>query len=345
MATTRQGKTGLSLWKNQLITKEDPLHVHKILGVLVLCSYIWRLPKVLSYESDMGFRSHPEWTLPTFVLHACLNLTSFKFHIPSLRIKSGGGRIWPEYRLHSLIFGARCIACMAINWYEDYFRIGEPNYTLNYIVVMLTMVAADYASATVRHRSNSIQELSAPPGAKFFFSVMQFMATSAALCGHHRRYDIFFYNLFVIQLTPFTMTLRRKNLVSHTFIVVFYGLMLGYGGYVGLIAVKYDLGVLRLVACMAVLWRLGPFPLKNKYFIWTVMHILLETVFRPVMRNRNDPNNLLEWYHLLDISDLLSLAVLAFGIYRQFAKQITYLFSYEWEKSVKVETEKSVKVD
>lgn len=77
----------------KLVTKEDPLLVHKTLGVLVLSSFAWRLSKTVSYESDMGFASHPEWTIPTFFLHLCLNLSSFEFHIPKQRIKEGG-RIW-----------------------------------------------------------------------------------------------------------------------------------------------------------------------------------------------------------------------------------------------------------
>lgn len=84
-----RGVTGLALWKKKLFTKEDSYHVHKTLGILVLCSYIWRLPKL--GREDMGFRSYPEWTLPTLFLHLCLNLSSFEFHIPALRIKSDGG--------------------------------------------------------------------------------------------------------------------------------------------------------------------------------------------------------------------------------------------------------------
>ena len=301
----------------KLVTKEDPLFVHKALGILALASYAWRLPKVLPYSSDMRFASDPEWTVLTIFLHLCLNLSSFEFHIPSLRIKSDGGRIWSEYRLHSLIFGGRCLVCMAINFYEDYYRL-EPNYRLNYIAVIMTMLAADFVSASVPHHSSTVQDLKASPGARYFFSVMQFFATSAALFGHDRRYSLFFYNLFVVQFTPFLMTLRRKNLVSHNLSVFLYGLMLVYGIFVGLASVRYDLGILRLVACLAAFWRMGPLPMKNKYFIWTVMHLLLEGLFRPVLEK--DPFALVSSSFLMDASDCMTLVVLLHGIYTHYSK-------------------------
>ena len=75
-------------WKKQLITHEDRFHVHKLLGISVLCSYVWRLSLfVLDPESDMGFRTHPELTLPTLLLHFALNASALKFRIPKRRIK------------------------------------------------------------------------------------------------------------------------------------------------------------------------------------------------------------------------------------------------------------------
>lgn len=73
--------------RQKLITHEDPGHVHKILGVTVLASYIWRLSMI--GESDMGFATYPWLTLPTILLHLSLNLTSFIFKIPKRRISSG----------------------------------------------------------------------------------------------------------------------------------------------------------------------------------------------------------------------------------------------------------------
>lgn len=148
---------------------------------------------------------------------------------------------------------------------------------------------------------------------------MQFFATSAALVGHQRMYTLFFYNLFVVQLTPFIMTLRRKNLVSHELNVFLYGLMLAYGFLIGLICVRGDCGIIRLIACVAALWRMGPFPLKNKYVIWTAMHFAMKKLMRPILDD--DQTTLFSCYETIDASDVLSWAVLIFGVYTHFTRR------------------------
>jgi hypothetical protein len=104
----------LSHWKKQLITREDFGHVHKTLGVLCGTSYAWRIAKWGT--SDMGFATHRAWTVPTIVLHTTLTLSAFGFAIPLKRIKSGD-RIWPENRLHSLVFLSRSLALVALYEY------------------------------------------------------------------------------------------------------------------------------------------------------------------------------------------------------------------------------------
>ncbi|KAL7565229.1 hypothetical protein ACA910_016566 [Epithemia clementina (nom. ined.)] len=105
-------------WWQRLVTTEDrPWHVHKTLGLLCLFSMVWRLPLV--GRADLGFASHPQWTLPTIALHFSLNVSSFRFAIPPQRIKTGGYRIWPEYRWHSLIFLCRSLLYMIMVWINN----------------------------------------------------------------------------------------------------------------------------------------------------------------------------------------------------------------------------------
>ena len=77
----------VSRWKAQLITHEDPGHIHKALGVACLTSFAWRLS--MAGERDMGFATHSAWTLPTVLLHGSLTLSSFLFRIPKKRIATG----------------------------------------------------------------------------------------------------------------------------------------------------------------------------------------------------------------------------------------------------------------
>jgi hypothetical protein len=220
-----QSLYGLAAWKKQLITHEDPMHVHKTLGILCLCSYIFRLEQI--GRRDMGFAQFAHLTIPTILLHLSLNLTALVFKIPHRRISSGY-RIWPEYRLHSLVFLSRSLAVMLLYWYEQTYRMEQtPLYDVSLAIVIFGMLAADYASYTQRHyASSTIRDLDAAPFVKFFFSLAQFGVTANILYGLRHRYSMLMLSVIVIQFNAFMMTIRRKNLASHARLVSIYGAML-----------------------------------------------------------------------------------------------------------------------
>eukprot|EP00977_Amphora_coffeiformis_P007100 scaffold1551_cov166-Amphora_coffeaeformis.AAC.5 len=203
---------GITRWIRGLVTKEDPQFIHKLLGVLSLASFTWRLTRV--GDDDMGFDSHPAWTIPTLLLHLALSASSFQFRIPPRRITTDGGRIWPEYRLHSLIFSARSMACIAVHWYEQhYYEVQLPtDYSKNLWIVLACMGAADLASYAVGpFHSNSVRALSAPALAKYFFSVMQFFATAAHLVDSGRRRRRIWTSGAIMVLTACTAALWRMG--------------------------------------------------------------------------------------------------------------------------------------
>ena len=171
-------------WSKKLVTKEDRFHLHKTLGTLCLVSFAWRIVRIdgiTTTDSDMGFLSHPKLTIPTLLLHLALNLSSFEFRIPERRIKTGY-RIWPEYRLHSLVFLCRSLAFPLPQYYENSYGL-PPNYLWNVAIVLGTITAADIASASTKHPSGTIRGFETNPLLKFFFSAVQFHATMACLYG------------------------------------------------------------------------------------------------------------------------------------------------------------------
>jgi hypothetical protein len=280
----------LTAWKRALFTREDPFHCHKVLGILVLLSYLWRFTL---FFDDMAFRSHPKWTVPTIALHWMLTASSFQFKIPQRRIRDGG-RIWPQYRWHALIFTTRYLMFIALYWYEQQNGIG-PNYDMNFVIVIAVMAAADYVTFAVGEdfRSNTIRDLDGPGAIKFAFSIMQFNATAFLIVGI-RSYAMPFYAMFPVQVTPFVGTLRRKGLFTSKFWGAFvYGALL-VGGFV-VQAYQYDIDggermhlFGRSVGLLAALLRLTPFlpsfcwPLQNKFVIWTLMFLIVRQC-RPVV--------------------------------------------------------------
>ena len=311
----------LKLARERLITKDDPLHLHKTLGILALCSFAFRLAHI--GPSDMGFQTYPQWTIPTILLHLCLTLSSFHFNLPKQRI-SYGGRLWPQARLHSAIFVCRSLVVMVLYWIEDHFQL-VPNYTANFFVVLLSMCLADLATWSVgKYKSNTIRDLSAPPSFKYFYSLMQFYATTRILFGM-RRYSVPFVSVVLIQTGAFSATLRRKNLLRHKSNVV---------GYVGALAfvnivTTYDHlafgnvhGAILLLGNFAAMLRMGPslvsndylrHVIHNKYFIWTFIHLLLSKVIRPILESSGDQTNFAKVRWLRYISLLSLIPVLAHG--------------------------------
>lgn len=275
--------TGLSAWKQQLITKEDPMHIHKTLGILCMISYIFRVIQI--GPSDMGFATFPSLTMPTIILHLLLNITSLVFKIPSRRISSGY-RIWPEYRLHSLVFLCRSLAVMTLFWYEQTFQ-KEPNYDYNLAIIMLGLVAADLSSYSQRqYRSSTIRDLDTEPWVKFLFSVAQFCGSANILIGLRYRYSFHMMSVIVVQCNAFMMTIRRKNLAGQSMLVALYGFLL----ITSLVVCTYEYWRVDekvfLTACtiahvsvtqrMAPIWpsSIQPF-VSNKYVVWLTVGLLL----------------------------------------------------------------------
>jgi hypothetical protein len=273
-------------WREKLITKEDIFHHHKVVGILVLIMMLIRFSMV-GQQSDMGFLSHPQFTLPTILLHFLLNSSSFQFHIPARRIKDGG-RIWPEYRLHAAVFAIRSMITIVLYHVERMYH-WSPDYNLNYLIIMGGMLAADTASYSVspKYQSRSVRDLDAHPAVKFFFSLMQFTANAGMLYGL-RRCTLPYLGIFVTQTTPFVATLRRKQVFTSD-----WGGALVYGAFlvVGAVFITQDylndgpktFWTVRSLGQIAALQRMTPLPssfalLQNKYIVWTTAFLLLRHV-------------------------------------------------------------------
>lgn len=91
----------------KLITKEDPLYLHKILGLSALISFFYRYAIVFPSTGTLGMDG--SWfDHTTMVVHMLLSASSLIFAVLQIRILSKPTIIWEEYRLHAIAFTARC---------------------------------------------------------------------------------------------------------------------------------------------------------------------------------------------------------------------------------------------
>lgn len=280
MATKTDGKSYVLQLRERLITHEDPLHFHKTLGILCLLSYAFRF----YHFPAMAFDTHPEWTVPTVFLHFMLPASSFIFKIPAKRIKDGS-RIWPEYRLHSLIFTSRSLAIILLYWYEQGNNL-EPMYWMNVVIQLVSIGLADLVSWQAgNNHSDSVRDIEELPGfLKFFFSAVQFRLAAAILLGT-RQYGLQFKTVSVIQITAFTATLNRKNLVNPIYTAWFYAVQLASGIHLSFTELSPVNFVLHgAIANTVTILRMGPRlpkPLQffhSKYVLWALVGLVLPYV-------------------------------------------------------------------
>lgn len=258
----------------KLFTSKEERHIyhaHKILGFSALASFAYRFAFA---TQDCRFGPHIG-TLVFIIHHFALSSSSFVFKIPQRRIKDGGFRIWPEYRIHSLVFASRSLACMLLNWVEQRYGLEEQYYWINTLIVLLGCAAADYGSSLQgQYRSNTVRGTTyTDPYGHWFASEMQFNLTAICLVGI-RRYSLHMTAVFIIQCNSFLMTLRRKNVASHEVLTAAYGVLLLLGRYM---AVKDMMLPCWALANVGVILRMGPLHL-DKYVLWTGLGILVHCI-------------------------------------------------------------------
>jgi len=269
------GSIGLGqLVPRKLFSREDSTNAHKLLGFACLLHFLTRCPFLLD---DMGFNGSL-LTPACIVMHAALSVSSLIFHIPKVRIKEGS-RIWPEFRLHSIVFACRSLACMMIVWVEERFDTG-PHYLANVAVIFATLCCADAATNAVdeKSRSNTIRGLEMSPVYKYSFSLLQFLGTTGCLVGL-RAYAAQFAIVFIIQTYAFTLTLRRKNLVTHQATVLIYASQLFLGVTVANLEVIRCSGLEGLFMFAALALAAGSLRMLlglNKYLVWAIMSVIVQ---------------------------------------------------------------------
>ena len=190
---------------------------------------------------------------------------------------------------------------MTLYYYEEVNQIKEPMYMGNLAIVLATVMCSSLSSWYVgdEYRSSTIRHVGVHPAVEFFYSHLQMAGFSGCLYGL-RRYSIMFYFAFILQIQPFFMTLRRKNLSSKTVGLFVYSAMLIAGWIVGEYELRHYPGVTYnhrvcqdLITLLATLLRLGPrLPVisilqNNKYLMWLSLGLLLRQI-RPYFDNAGE---------------------------------------------------------
>ena len=125
----------------KLFTKEDPIYFHKVFGFLSLLSFIYRYLYVFPMTGNLGFDG--TWfDYLTLALHMALSTSSLIFHVLPQRILKRPLVIWNEYRLHTIVFTARCISISLFSQFWPWFN-NEFDYFALLVTVLVHHLIAD----------------------------------------------------------------------------------------------------------------------------------------------------------------------------------------------------------
>jgi hypothetical protein len=276
----------------KLVTTEDRLHIHKLVGVAVLTHYIFRLLS-LAFRGTMGFEYETQGRLLFwFGLHLFLSWSSFIFHLPPRRNRVKP-MIWPELRLHNIIFATRSILDAVLH----IVGLGHVG-VLRVALIFITMIAADVVTNHYKKKrlisNTTMRGMPFPKSASktlidrvnLYYAMSQLFATSGTLnISRSWRTDVelAFTTLLAVQISALLMTLVRKSVLEPAGWHFIYGISLGLSwvlaGWrysetspVWLIFLRTVVGVL----CFYVVRFRMDF---NKYLLWTCFALVDTLIF------------------------------------------------------------------
>jgi len=233
----------------RLVTKEDPYHVHKILGVLAIYSFVYR------YGFCTPLISYTRFDWCTMFIHLCLSLSAIQFRVPKHRTKKPL-IVYEEYRLHAIVFTSRCFFVYAFR--HPFF-------------VLIHHLAADYI--TLKHGKEgdtAVRSIAVRAGAhnklSKLFSLYQFLAIGSHLFGPP---SMAFNTLIAIQSSVFLMTLYKKKIIRGKTHLIVYSLCLLLSTYHMLLAMELKHLILSSIAFLI---RIN-IP-NNKYILWFCIYVL-----------------------------------------------------------------------
>lgn len=214
--------------RQKLFTKEDPIGVHKYLGLFCLLNFIGRYRQMYFGDPAAGLGSlgHPFFSMACLLPHALLSLSSLIFHtVPKERVV-GKPMIWQEYRVHNIVFGIRSVltalaTSLVIKTHQHPVarRFGivfcgacvlVANWAADQATDKLRVVSVESTTATMPYWEGC--SVATQKRFKGFYAYCQFMATLACLACGNPSWSLAV--LLPIQLASLLLTLVRKGLLS-----------------------------------------------------------------------------------------------------------------------------------
>mmetsp|Transcript_19955 Transcript_19955/g.28590 ORF Transcript_19955/g.28590 Transcript_19955/m.28590 type:complete len:211 (-) Transcript_19955:90-722(-) len=191
--------------------------------------------------------------------------------------------IYPEFRLHSIVFASRSLAIMLLLYFTRIFN-AEILLYLRGAVVIVTMILADVITNSFKDQGKTMRAMPFPDYAPHFlrnnlnrfYSISQIFATAQMFFCIGL--DEAFLVLFPIQIAAFLMTCVRKSIISAGAWHFYYAAALGLN-YIIAPILQYSSSTNNLsrggffypTAFVAIFFRFFV-PDVSKYVVWLIVY-------------------------------------------------------------------------
>ena len=278
----------------KLITYEDSLHLHKILGGIILLNYSYRYI-YYAYYNNMNIKSN--FDLYLLFLHGLLSTSSLVFHVSNVRNQQQP-MIYAEYRIHSIIFAIRSVCCCFIHYY---------NYNYKYIIFVCssTLVLTDIVTNYYNSFNKTIKNGKTMRNMPFDKSIdvikqneiitMQSYHQIGATLFMFGNIDTAFSPMFAIQIAAFLMTLVKKNIINAKVWHFIYTLSL-WINYILLSSVTPSFVIMTVFLTHVHIYIIFKYRI-NKYIAW-LFHFIFIIYYKEYNYEENINNIILQKYNV-----------------------------------------------
>jgi NAD(P)H-flavin reductase len=267
---------------SKLFTHEDYLNIHKILGSITLCNYIYFFFDLL-YSGCKGvitLRKINFSFLILLIIQLLLSLSSLQFKI-SENVNYTTILIGEEFRLHSILFVIRHFLIIIIlyffgnNIFSNIFII---------IIVLLNMYFADLTSKYYKPVDNKLGfKIGSLPFWSNFSSIGQSIITKIyvlaqlfvtfMLISGSSNIEMNLFAIFIIQVTAFMGTLSKKGIINNFQWHLIY-LLQYFMFYITFYNISSILS-LKIFIITSIIMFLRTKLNVNKFFLWSCISLIV----------------------------------------------------------------------
>lgn len=258
---------------HKLSTREDAYNIHKILGITCLLNFLYRYTHLFLY-GGMGLEN--ELGKGTLIIHSALSCSSLLFHISGTR-NQVKPIIYPEFRMHSILFAMRSIVVCFLYYYH--FHYGYMIGTCYSVLFLSDLITNSYNKENKNGTTmrNMQFEDNIPEKKRKYFTKLHCIMQIGATLFMLGNIDSAFSPIMPIQISAFLMTLVKKSIISVNTLQFIYSFTL-FVNYLllptlSLGTILYMMTIIKLHETVVFKYRI------NKFIGWT-FHFTAYIIYR-----------------------------------------------------------------